>query len=134
MSANNDEINNLLNQDYKQGFITDIQADTFPVGLNEEVIAKLSKVKNEPEFMLEYRLKAFRHWQTMPSPDWAQLNIEPIDYQEISYYSAPKSKDNGPKSLDEIITFKENVKDASLNLKAILEVARNFEGEETFEV
>ena len=102
MSANNDEINTLLNQEYKQGFVTEIEADTFEVGLNEDVIAQLSKVKNEPEFMLEYRLKAFRHWQTMPSPDWAQLKIDPIDYQAISYYSAPKSKANAPKSLDEI--------------------------------
>jgi Fe-S cluster assembly protein SufB len=102
MSANNDEINSLLNQDYKQGFVTEIEADTFAVGLNEDVIAQLSKVKNEPKFMLEYRLKAFRHWQTMPSPDWAQLKIDPIDYQAISYYSAPKSKANAPKSLDEI--------------------------------
>lgn len=102
MSANNDEINTLLNQEYKQGFVTEIEADTFAVGLNEDVIAQLSKVKNEPEFMLEYRLKAFRHWQTMPSPDWAQLKIDPIDYQAISYYSAPKSKANAPKSLDEI--------------------------------
>ena len=102
MSANNDEIHHLLNQDYKQGFVTDVQSETFPAGLNEDIIAKLSKVKNEPAFMLDYRLKAFRHWQTMPSPDWAQLNIEPIDYQAISYYSAPKSKDNAPKSLDEV--------------------------------
>ncbi|MEI6745513.1 MAG: Fe-S cluster assembly protein SufB, partial [Methylococcaceae bacterium] len=102
MSANNDEINSLLNQDYKQGFVSDIEADTFAAGLNEDVIAQLSKVKGEPEFMLEYRLKAFRHWQTMPSPDWAQLKIDPIDYQAISYYSAPKSKANAPKSLDEI--------------------------------
>ncbi len=101
MSANNDEINNLLNQDYKQGFVTEIEADTFAAGLNEDIIAQLSKVKGEPEFMLEYRLKAFRQWQKMPSPDWAQLNIDPIDYQAISYYSAPKSK-NKPKSLDEV--------------------------------
>jgi Fe-S cluster assembly protein SufB len=102
MSESNDEINNLLNQEYKQGFISDIEADTFAPGLNEDVIAQLSKVKNEPEFMLEYRLKAFRHWQKMPNPDWAQLKIDPIDYQAISYYSAPKSKANAPKSLDGI--------------------------------
>ena len=102
MSASTQEINNLINQTYKQGFVTELETDTFPVGLDETVIHKLSKVKNEPDFMLEYRLKAFRHWQTMKSPDWAQLNIEPIDYQAISYYSAPKRKEDGPKSLDEI--------------------------------
>ncbi len=102
MSASAQEINNLINQSYKQGFVTELETNTFPPGLDESVIVKLSKVKNEPEFMLEYRLKAFRHWQTMKSPDWAQLNIEPIDYQAISYYSAPKRKEDGPKSLDEI--------------------------------
>ena len=96
------EIENLISQDYKQGFVTELEVDTFPPGLDEDVIRRLSKVKNEPEFMLEYRLKAFRHWQTMPAPNWAQLNIDPIDYQAISYYSAPKSKKDGPKSLDEV--------------------------------
>lgn len=102
MSSSADEIEHLISQDYKQGFVTELEVDTFPPGLDEEVITKLSKVKNEPEFMLEYRLKAFRHWQTMNEPDWAQLNIDPIDYQAISYYSAPKNKDDGPKSLDEV--------------------------------
>ena len=102
MSNSAQEIENLISQEYKQGFVTELEVDTFPPGLDEDVIRRLSKVKNEPEFMLEYRLKAFRHWQTMPSPDWAQLNIEPIDYQTISYYSAPKSKKDGPKSLDEV--------------------------------
>ncbi len=102
MSATAQEITNIIHQDYKPGFVTEVEADTFPPGLSEEVIHQLSKVKNEPEFMLEYRLKAFRHWQTMTSPDWAQVKIEPIDYQAISYYSAPKRKEDKPKSLDEI--------------------------------
>ena len=102
MSSSAEEIEHLIAQEYKQGFVTELEVDTFPPGLDEEVIAKLSKVKNEPDFMLEYRLKAFRHWQTMKSPDWAQLNIEPIDYQAISYYSAPKRKEDGPQSLDEV--------------------------------
>jgi Fe-S cluster assembly protein SufB len=102
MSASTSQINKLINQSYKQGFVTELEADTFPPGLDESVIVKLSKIKNEPEFMTEWRLQAFRHWQTMKSPDWAQLNIEPIDYQAISYYSAPKRKEDGPKSLDEI--------------------------------
>ena len=102
MSSSTEEIEQLISQEYKQGFVTELEVETFPPGLDEEVIVKLSKVKNEPEFMLEYRLKAFRHWQTMKSPDWAQLNIEPIDYQAISYYSAPKRKEDGPQSLDEV--------------------------------
>ncbi|MDD1606384.1 MAG: Fe-S cluster assembly protein SufB, partial [Methylococcaceae bacterium] len=102
MSASSEEINQLLKQDYKQGFVTELETDTFPVGLDEAVIHKLSKVKNEPEFMLEYRLKAFRHWQTMTPPNWAFVKFPPIDYQAISYYSAPKRKEDGPKSLDEI--------------------------------
>ena len=102
MSSSTEEIENLISQEYKQGFVTEIEVETFPPGLDEEVIAKLSRIKNEPDFMLEYRLKAFRHWQTMKSPDWAQLNIEPIDYQAISYYSAPKKDSDKPQSLDEI--------------------------------
>ncbi len=102
MSSNTTEINNLIGQEYKQGFITEVDAHTFLPGLNEDIIAQLSKVKNEPQWMLEYRLKAFAHWQTMTEPNWQQLQIEPIDYQAISYYSAPKSDKDKPKSLDEI--------------------------------
>ena len=102
MTSSAEEVENLIAQEYKQGFVTEVEAETFPPGLDEEVIAKLSKIKNEPGFMLDYRLKAFRHWQTMKSPDWAKLNIEPIDYQAISYYSAPKRKEDGPQSLDEV--------------------------------
>ncbi len=102
MSSSVEEIEQLISQEYKQGFVTELEVETFPPGLDEEVIAKLSKIKNEPDFMLDYRLKAFRHWQTMKKPDWAQLNIEPIDYQAISYYSAPKRKEDGPQSLDEV--------------------------------
>ncbi len=102
MSSSAKEVENLIDQEYTQGFVTDIEVETFPPGLDEQVIAKLSKIKGEPEFMLEYRLKAFRHWQTMKEPDWAQLNIEPIDYQAISYYSAPKKDSDKPQSLDEI--------------------------------
>ncbi len=102
MSSSTEEIEQLISQEYKQGFVTELETETFPPGLDEDVIAKLSKIKNEPDFMLEYRLKAFRHWQTMKEPDWAQLNIEPIDYQTISYYSAPKRKEDGPQSLDEV--------------------------------
>ncbi len=102
MSSSAKEVENLIAQEYKQGFVTELEAETFLPGLDEEVIAKLSKIKNEPDFMLEYRLKAFRHWQTMQEPDWAQLNIAPINYQAISYYSAPKKDSEKPQSLDEV--------------------------------
>ncbi|MBE0436425.1 MAG: Fe-S cluster assembly protein SufB [Methylomicrobium sp.] len=102
MSASAKEIEQLIGKEYKQGFVTELEVDTFPPGLDEEVIYKLWKIKNEPEFMLEYRLKAFRHWQTMKSPEWAFVKFDPIDYQAVSYYSAPKRKEDGPKSLDEV--------------------------------
>jgi Fe-S cluster assembly protein SufB len=92
----------LVGQKYRHGFITDIEADTVPPGLDEDVIRLISRKKNEPSFMLEWRLKAFRHWLTMNEPKWAHLRISPIDYQAISYYSAPKSKANAPKSLEEV--------------------------------
>lgn len=102
MSASAKEIEQLIGKEYKQGFITELETDTFPPGLDEGVIHNLWKIKNEPEFMLEYRLKAFRHWQTMKSPEWAFVKFDPIDYQAVSYYSAPKRKEDGPKSLDEV--------------------------------
>ncbi len=92
----------LVQQKYRHGFVTDIESDTVPPGLDEDVIRLISRKKNEPSFMLEWRLKSYRHWLTMQEPNWAHLRIEPIDYQAISYYSAPKSKTNGPKSLDEV--------------------------------
>ena len=89
-----------ISQDYKYGFETDVKQDTFPPGLDEKVIQKLSNIKNEPEWLLEWRLKAYRHWLKMTEPEWANVNFTPIDYQSISYYSAPRKKSAG--SLDEI--------------------------------
>ena len=86
---------------YKYGFVTDIEVDKAPKGLNEDTIRLISAKKNEPEWMLELRLKAYRHWLTMPEPDWAKLDYPKIDYQDIHYYAAPKKAD-GPKSLDEV--------------------------------
>ncbi|MEK9574517.1 MAG: Fe-S cluster assembly protein SufB, partial [Alphaproteobacteria bacterium] len=86
---------------YKYGFVTDIETEKAPKGLNEDIIAFISAKKDEPEWMLEWRLKAYRHWLKMPSPDWAKLNIPEIDYQDVYYYAAPKSAE-GPKSLDEV--------------------------------
>jgi FeS assembly protein SufB len=92
----------LIKQEYKHGFVTEIEADTVPPGLNEGIVCLISAKKNEPAFMLEWRLKAYRHWLTLREPNWANVHHPPIDYQNISYYSAPKSKGNGPKSLDEV--------------------------------
>ena len=102
MTTETEQLQKIADQDYKYGFVTDIETDTFPPGLNEEVIRRLSAVKGEPEFLLEWRLKAYRHWLTMDEPTWAFVNYPTIDYQAISYYSAPRSKDDGPKSLDEV--------------------------------
>jgi Fe-S cluster assembly protein SufB len=99
--AKTQPIDDLVSREYKHGFITDIESDTLPPGLDEDVVRAISAKKNEPEFMLEWRLKAFRHWQAMSHPVWAHVHYPPIDYQAISYYSAPKKKD-GPKSLDEV--------------------------------
>ena len=95
-------IENAANAEYQHGFVTEIDQETFAPGLNEEVIRVLSKGKDEPEFMLEFRLAAYRHWLTMTPPNWAELDIDPIDYQSISYFSAPKSYKDSPKSLDEV--------------------------------
>ncbi len=92
----------LNEREYQHGFVTDIDADELPAGLSEEVVRAISKKKNEPEFMLEWRLKAYRHWLTMTDPDWAHLNITLIDYQKVVYYSAPKAAKDRPKSLDEV--------------------------------
>jgi Fe-S cluster assembly protein SufB len=86
---------------YKYGFVTDIETDEAPPGLNEDTVRFISAKKREPGWLLDWRLKAFRRWQTMPSPDWAKLKIAPIDYQASTYYSAPKAG-GGPKSLDEV--------------------------------
>jgi Fe-S cluster assembly protein SufB len=94
-------IDTLITQSYQHGFITDIETDTLPCGLNEDVIRLISAKKNEPAFMLNWRLNAYRHWLTMREPHWASAHYAPIDYQALSYYSAPKLK-NRPKSLEEV--------------------------------
>src|ERR1700742_948922 len=91
-----------MGRGYQHGFVTDIESDTVPPGLDEDVVRMISRKKNEPAFLTEWRLKALRHWLTMPEPSWAHVNIAPIDYQGISYYSAPKSKKDGPKSLADV--------------------------------
>ena len=102
MSAAQNSVNTFIQGGYEHGFVTTIESDTVPPGLDEDVIRFISAKKNEPDWMLERRLKAYRHWLTMQDPEWAHLKHPPIDYQAISYYSAPKQKGDGPKSLDEV--------------------------------
>ena len=87
---------------YKYGFVTEIETDTAPKGLSEDIVRFISAKKDEPQWLLDWRLKAYRHWLTMPEPEWAKVQFPPIDYQDAYYYSAPKSPDDAPKSLDEV--------------------------------
>jgi Fe-S cluster assembly protein SufB len=91
-----------FDKEYKHGFVTDIEVDQAPLGLNEDIIRFISAKKNEPEWLLEYRLKAYRHWLTMTEPDWANVRYPKIDFQAIRYFSAPKKKGDGPASLDQL--------------------------------
>ena len=102
MENPNAEVDALVRREYQHGFVTDLESDTVPPGLDEDVVRLISRKKGEPEFLVEWRLKAYRHWLTMTEPRWANVVHPPIDYDEISYYSAPKSKEDGPKSLDEV--------------------------------
>ncbi|NET50032.1 MAG: Fe-S cluster assembly protein SufB, partial [Merismopedia sp. SIO2A8] len=95
-------VKTLVNQPYKYGFVTEIETDKVPRGLNEEIIRLISAKKNEPEFMLEFRLKAYRQWQKMSEPTWPHVNYPPIDYQDIIYYSAPKQKKQQLNSLEDV--------------------------------
>lgn len=101
MTTENNTIEELANREYKYGFVTEIEADTIPRGLNEDIVRMISAKKNEPAWMLEWRLKAFRHWLTMEEPTWANVHYPTIDYQNAIYYSAPKQK-TGLKSLSEV--------------------------------
>ncbi|MCZ6536518.1 MAG: Fe-S cluster assembly protein SufB [Gammaproteobacteria bacterium] len=102
MSKQNQELDKFVDGQYKHGFVTDIQSDTIPPGLDESVVRVISKKKKEPQFMLDWRLRAYAHWQTMATPVWAHVHYPPIDFQEISYFSAPKTADDAPRSLDEV--------------------------------
>jgi Fe-S cluster assembly protein SufB len=102
MSGSSKTLQDLTTQDYKYGFVTDIESDTVPKGLNEDIVRLISEKKGEPPFMLEWRLKAYRHWLTMREPTWANVHYPAIDYNGIVYYSAPKSASEGPKSLEDV--------------------------------
>jgi Fe-S cluster assembly protein SufB len=102
MSSSSDTIEKQISQEYKWGFVTDIEADAVPPGLSEDVVRLISAKKNEPEWLLEWRLKAYRQWLKMVEPRWAMVEYPTIDYQDIVYYSAPKKAEDAPKSLDEV--------------------------------
>ena len=98
----NAQLQDLVGRGYQHGFVTDIESESLPPGLDEDVVRHISRIKREPAFLTEWRLQAFRHWLTMREPTWAHVRFNPVDYQGISYYSAPKVKADGPKSLDEV--------------------------------
>ena len=95
-------IDSIVNSRYEHGFVTDIETETFAPGLNEDVVRAISARKNEPEFMLKWRLQAYRQWLEMEEPEWGHIQYPPIKFDKISYYAAPKSDDDRPKSLDEV--------------------------------
>jgi len=97
-SKSNNILEKVTNEDYKYGFYSDIEMDTAPKGLNEDTVRFISAKKNEPEWLLEFRLKAFRYWQKMEEPDWALIDHPPINYQDIIYYAAPKKEKGTGKS------------------------------------
>src|SRR5262252_95424 len=106
MKTETETVQELTQREYKYGFFTDIESDTVPPGLNEDIVRLISAKKQEPEFMLQWRLKAYRHWakleKSQAEPKWAMVHYPPIDYQSIRYYSAPKLKGDRPKSLEEV--------------------------------
>jgi len=102
MKSGNKAVEELTQQEYKHGWVADLDMEIAPRGLSEDIVRLISKKKNEPEWLLEWRLKAYRHWLTMREPHWANIHYGPIDYQAIHYYAAPKPKGPAPKSLDEI--------------------------------
>lgn len=102
MNTSKDTIHELAQQEYKYGFVTDIEQEILPAGLNEEVVRLISRKKEEPDFMLDWRLKAYRHWLKMEEPHWAHLKIPAIDYQQSSYYAGPKNAKDIPKTLEEV--------------------------------
>ena len=102
MSASTEQIDDILKKGYDAGFVTDIEQEYAPPGLSEEIVAFISKKKEEPEWLLEWRLKAYRRWLEMKEPTWAKVSYPKIDFQDICYYAAPKTNENAPKSLDEV--------------------------------
>jgi Fe-S cluster assembly protein SufB len=102
MATETENLESLVNRRYEHGFVTDIAMDSLPPGLSEDVVRAISARKNEPEWLLEWRLQAYRQWLEMTEPEWAHVHYPKIDYEAISYYAAPKSDKDRPKSLDEV--------------------------------
>jgi len=102
MSTATETIESLVKQEYKYGFVTDVESESAPPGLNENIIRLISAKKKEPKWLTDWRLKAFRHWLTMPEPTWQFVKHPKIDFQDITYFSQPKSNGDAPKSLDEV--------------------------------
>ncbi|BCX89232.1 Fe-S cluster assembly protein SufB [Methylomarinovum tepidoasis] len=102
MAASSKDLERLIGREYEEGFVTEVEEERLPPGLNEDIIRALSAKKNEPQWLLEWRLNAYRLWLKMQEPRWAHVKYQPIDYQALSYYAAPKSRKNAPKSLDEV--------------------------------
>jgi len=102
MSTATETIEGLVKQEYKYGFVTDVETESAPPGLNEDIIRLISSKKKEPAWMTDWRLKAYQHWLTMTAPTWPKVHYPPVDFQDITYYSAPKQNTDGPKSLDEV--------------------------------
>lgn len=100
--SHSDTLDTIVSKEYEHGFVTDIESDTIPIGLDEDVIRTISAKNDEPEFLLNWRLKAFEHWKTLTHPEWSSVHFKKIDFQSIAYYSAPKDLKDGPKSLDEV--------------------------------
>jgi Fe-S cluster assembly protein SufB len=137
------QVEELANREYSAGFVTDIESESIPAGLSEDVVRLISGKKAEPEWLLEWRLKAYRHWLTMTEPDWANVHYPKIDYQSMVYFSSPKQKKDGPKSLDEVdpklletyeklgIPLRERAKLAGVAVDAVFDsvsVATTFKG------
>lgn len=102
MSTSTETIEGYVNKEYKYGFVTDVETESAPPGLNEDIIRLISNKKNEPKFLLDWRLRSYRHWLSMKEPTWPKVHYPPIDFQNIIYYSAPKGRGEGPKSLDDV--------------------------------
>jgi Fe-S cluster assembly protein SufB len=102
MSTATETIEGLVKQEYKYGFVTDVETESAPPGLSEDIIRLISTKKKEPEWMTDWRLKAYRHWLTMTVPHWAKVHYPPVNFQDITYYSAPKQRNDGPKSLEDV--------------------------------
>src|SRR4051812_49389313 len=102
MSTATETIEQFVKKEYQHGFVTDIEMDSAPRGLDEGTVRLISMKKNEPQFLLDWRLKAYRHWLTMKEPAWPNVHYPKIDFKDIIYYAAPKQKMDGPKSLDEV--------------------------------